>query len=129
MLALGSGNACQASKLHKNSSARHAFVSHPSYDTHALLDRSARPFSSAPLPSGTLAQHNHPVYADIRHGGAVQQRVLGDAAVLEERESNCQRAPPMYAISERQPAIALWLIKHRGQHAVEAEVRGVTALD
>lgn len=53
-----------------------------------------------------------------------------DAAVLEEREEYLpNKTPLMYALARDKPAIALWLIQHRGQHHVKtADINGMTAL-
>lgn len=50
----------------------------------------------------------------------MQQRVLADATVLEERLDRYPwgRTPEMYAIDREKPAIALWLIGHHGRHDV-----------
>lgn len=66
---------------------------------------------------------DHPVFNDIRRGDvkAVKARVLADAAVLDETGSLIflQMTPLMYAIYDRKPDIALWLIEHRGQQSLE----------
>ena len=50
------------------------------------------------------------------------------AAVLEEREVE-GRTPLIWAIREVKPAIALWLIEHRGQHDLDSsDIYGRTAL-
>jgi ankyrin repeat protein len=62
--------------------------------------------------------HHHPIFVDIdlKNLSAVQQHVLADPAVLEER-AYLNMTPLMRAISSCQdPTIALWLIEHRGQH-------------
>jgi ankyrin repeat protein len=74
---------------------------------------------------------NHPIFDDILRGdlGEVQRRVLADPAVLEEREGGYQQTPFIYSIFHCKPAIALWLIQHRGQHDVDSRDRhGGTAL-
>ena len=49
--------------------------------------------------------------------------------MLEEREEEWGRTPLIYAIHEEKPAIALWLIEHRGQHDLDtANTDGETAL-
>lgn len=71
------------------------------------------------------------VFHDIRIGTleAVQQRVPADATVLEEREWALQRTPLMWAIKCKRPAIAFWIIQHRGQHDINtANNAGSTAL-
>jgi len=76
-------------------------------------------------------QQQHPTFDDINDGilEEVQRRVRADAAVLEEREEEWGETPLIYAIWERKPAIALWLIEHRGQHDLEtANTNGETAL-
>ena len=76
-------------------------------------------------------QQQHPIFDDIDGGNLeeVQRRVRADAAVLEEREEEWGMTPLMYAIWERKPAIALWLIEHRGQHDLDTgDTDGETAL-
>ena len=53
----------------------------------------------------------HPIFDEIARGDleAVQQRVLADPSVLDERGSN-QRTPLMYAIRRRRSAIARLII-------------------
>ena len=73
----------------------------------------------------------HPIFAEIQHGdfSAVQQYVLADEAVLEEREYKTSRTPLMAAIVWGRLSIAHWLLKHRGQHDLEAACQcGWTAL-
>lgn len=69
-------------------------------------------------------QHPHHIFSDIRRSdlGAVQQRVLADEALLEERERESEgwRTPLMLAIHTNKPSIAMWLIQHWGQHGVNA---------
>ena len=67
-------------------------------------------------------EEDHPIFGDIRGGNLeeVQRRVRADASVLEERNSYAGWTPLMHAMIERQPAIALWLIEHRGQHDLES---------
>ncbi len=63
-------------------------------------------------------QQDHPTFRNIYRGNLeeVHRRVRADAAVLEEREGEYGMTQVVYAICEEQPAIALWLIEHRGQH-------------
>jgi hypothetical protein len=73
----------------------------------------------------------HPIFDDIDDSNLaeVQQRVLADAAVLEERGDWDRKTPLIYAVDHSQPAIALWLIRHRGQHDVDTtDIYGCTAL-
>ena len=60
----------------------------------------------------------------------VQRRVGANPAVVEQRlrgSSNC--TPLMWAILEDQPAIALWLIEHRGGHDINTQDDlGLTAI-
>lgn len=74
----------------------------------------------------------HPIFDDIWRSDieAAKQRVLTDPGVLEERDSSYyQRTSLMVAIYLKKPAIALWLIEHRGQHDVNTRNRfGTTAL-
>jgi hypothetical protein len=74
----------------------------------------------------------HPIFNDIDHGELeeVQRRVRMDPAVLEERWwSFMGMTSLIYAIFKRQPAIALWLIHHRGQHDLDTtDYSGWTAL-
>jgi hypothetical protein len=75
--------------------------------------------------------HQQPIFFDIMRGDLeeVQRRVLAQPVVLEERSVGSQRTPLIYAIYERCPNIALWLIQHRGQHDVNSRDRyGRTAL-
>lgn len=51
----------------------------------------------------------------------VQRRVRADPSVLEERRVGGEETPLMWAIREQQPAIALWLIEHRGNHDLDAK--------
>lgn len=79
----------------------------------------------------TMAKQYHAIFRDIWDGdlAAVQQRVLASAAVLEEREYEERITPLMYAIHRKKPAIALWLIEHRGKHDFDTADRcGRTAL-
>lgn len=78
-------------------------------------------------------EYDPPIFYDIYRGDfdAVQQRVLADAAVLEERNllSGGLMTPLMRAIERKKPAIALWLLEDRGQHDVEtAAISNLTAL-
>jgi hypothetical protein len=68
---------------------------------------------------------NHPIFGDIDDDNLeeVQRRVLADPAVLEERWGGSQQTPLIHAIAHRKPAIALWLIQHRGQHDVDSRDR------
>jgi ankyrin repeat protein len=78
-----------------------------------------------------LDHDDHPIFDDIKGGNleAVQERVLADAAVLEQRRIGDRWTPLMAAIALKKPAIALWLIQHRGQHSLEtADGGGWTAL-
>jgi ankyrin repeat protein len=73
---------------------------------------------------------DHPIFIDILHGDPeeVQRRVLADPVVLEERTFEGS-TPLVYAIFWGKPAIALWLIQHRGQHNLETHSEdGGTAL-
>ena len=67
----------------------------------------------------------HPIFAAISRGDeeAVEQSVLADPAVLEEKGPE-HMTPLMYAICHREPAIAHWLIEHRGQHDVNTRDGG-----
>lgn len=49
----------------------------------------------------------------------MQLGVLAARAAMKERYGDSQLTPGMYAICEQQPAVALWLIKHRGLHDLE----------
>lgn len=72
----------------------------------------------------------HPIFDDIREGRfeAVQQRVLADPAVLEQRVVE-ELTPLMWAIAKKQSAMALWLIEHHGEHDVDTQIEdGATAL-
>ncbi len=76
-------------------------------------------------------QQQHPIFGDIRSGKLeeVQRRVRADAAVLEERGGWGGRTSLIYAVCEGKPAIALWLIEHRGQHDLDStDTYGQTAL-
>ncbi len=76
-------------------------------------------------------QQDHPVFDDIEDGNLaeVQRRVRADAAVLEKRLEEYGATPLMWAIWEDKPAIALWLIEHRGQHDMDfTDDDGRTAL-
>lgn len=59
---------------------------------------------------------DYPIFRDIRQGDleAVKQHVQADAAVLEEKGESEQGTPPINSILWSKPAIALWLIDHRG---------------
>jgi len=68
-------------------------------------------------------QQLRPIFDHISGGDLeeVQRRVRADAAVLEERrEVYLGMKPLKWAIWERKPAIALWLIEHRGQHDLDS---------
>lgn len=55
----------------------------------------------------------HPIFDEIRRDDleAVQQRVLADSAVLEERAGDYRATPIVYAIRRKKPAaIPLWII-------------------
>ncbi len=70
-----------------------------------------------------MAQQSHPIFGDIVRGRLeeVQRRVRADAAVLEERWALYAMTPLTWAVFMRkQPAIALWLIEHRGQHDLDS---------
>ncbi len=70
-----------------------------------------------------MAQQRHPIFDDIKGGNLeeVQRRVRVDEAVLEERRPDYFRWTPLiHAIWKNKPAIALWLIEHRGQHALDS---------
>lgn len=71
----------------------------------------------------------HAIFRDIDLR-AVQQRMLADAAVLDEWESSLyRRTPSMMAIDHGKPAIARWLIQHQGRHYLgAADEDGRTAL-
>ena len=59
----------------------------------------------------------------------MKERVLADAAVLEERMRELMMTPLIYTIDQRKPAIAHWLIEHRGQHDLDIkDSDGGTAL-
>lgn len=66
----------------------------------------------------------------IGHEEDVQQHVLADPAVLDERTAYAKMTPLIYTICWRQAsATALWLIEHRGQHDLDSrDKRGFTAL-
>ncbi len=68
-----------------------------------------------------MAQQQHPIFDDITRGDLkeVQRWVRADAAVLEERDEEDEMTPLIYAICDHNPAIALWLIEHRGQHDLD----------
>ncbi len=69
-------------------------------------------------------QQQHPIFDEIEGGNLeVQWRVRADAAVLDERQDVFRRTPLIYAIFMRKPAIALWLIEHRGQHDLDSTDR------
>jgi ankyrin repeat protein len=73
----------------------------------------------------------HPIFVDIDRGNLaeVQRRVVAGAAVLEERGGIYRTKPLMNAIQQRQPAIVLWLIEHRGHHDLSTrDNTGGTAL-
>lgn len=54
--------------------------------------------------------------------------MLADPAVLEEHDLY-DLTPLIYAIAQQQPAIALWLIEHRGGHSLDTrDGNGYTAL-
>ena len=76
---------------------------------------------------------DHPIFLDIRYGDleAVKQCVLADATVLDETEDGVLgRTPLIYAVFHEKPAIAHWLIEHRGQHNLDvADFHGDTALN
>ncbi len=75
-------------------------------------------------------QPHHRIFDDIYRGDlwGMQRRVRADGAVLEERLGK-GATPLLYAIWERKPAIALWLIEHRGQHDLDStDTYGQTAL-
>lgn len=66
-------------------------------------------------------------FDDIRRNdlAAVQLRVLAE----ERKANNWAQTSLMCALDNRQPTIALWLLKHRGQHDLEtADDDGWTAL-
>jgi ankyrin repeat protein len=77
-----------------------------------------------------------PIFFAIGRGDleAVKQLVRADAAVLEGYnrwgdDAEFRLTPLMYAITVKKPAIALWLIQHRGQHNLEtADASSYTAL-
>ena len=76
-------------------------------------------------------QQGHPIFDDITGGRLeeVQRRVRADAAVLDEREQLWGMTPLMRAGWKCKPAIALWLIEHRGQHDLDStDFYGATAL-
>jgi hypothetical protein len=64
----------------------------------------------------------HPIFDDIRNESLeeVKRRVLADLAVLEER-GVWEMTPLIYAVWKEKPAIALWVIEHRGQHDLEIQ--------
>lgn len=74
----------------------------------------------------------HPIFYDIDRDDlpAVQQHVLADGAVLEERNrEHAGMTPLMCAIACDDSAIAMWLVEHRGQHNLDAaDEHGRTAL-
>ena len=73
----------------------------------------------------------HPIFGNIDDGNLeeVQRHVQADAAVLEERGRLWEMTPLLYAICKKQPAIALWLIEHRGQHDLDTgDTNGTAAL-
>jgi ankyrin repeat protein len=72
----------------------------------------------------------HPIFDEIINGDleAVKRRVLADVAVLDEKRSG-DDTPLIHSILHSKPAIALWLIEHRGQHNLDtADESGDTAL-
>lgn len=73
-----------------------------------------------------FGEDDHPIFNDIKRGELefMQQCMVTDGAVLEERESSWDMTPLMYAIVEKKPAIALWLLEHRGQHNVHVTCGG-----
>ena len=50
----------------------------------------------------------------------VQRRMQADPSVMDERDE-CGCTPLMWTILKEQPAIALWLIEHRGGHDVNSQ--------
>ena len=79
-----------------------------------------------------MALNHHPVFDDILRGDleAVKTRVLADPSVLELTDGDGTGSTPLhFAIWKQKPAIAHWLIEHRGQHDLEtSDARGYTAL-
>jgi ankyrin repeat protein len=79
-------------------------------------------------------EQQHPIFEDIEYGDleSVQQYVLADAGVMEQRESSTssfsRKTPLMHAIYLNWTAIAHWLLTNRGEHDLETtDDHGATA--